>query len=273
MGISPRARRSARKKARKRATGYYTGSRIPRWCRRIRLNGPGSQDGRRGSSAGRSDAPMQTRPVERGTGIGLAAWGDVAVSDDRFYGISPARRSDESRQRLVLRCQVTYLVGTLQFDADREIVALCAAAPRRGASMPRALRARDELHQAAIATDEKVRRDLLLRNRGEIGVRGGVKRVGEEAYDAIAAEFSWGQRNPVHDDQRYRRSARPVVAIGGRDPRGDRRQAVRVDDKPPRPPRGHLRSRRSIRQCTRSIMARIHDVADVTCQYCASEIG
>ena len=69
-------------------------------------------------------------PIEGGSGVGLAAWGDVAVADDPLPGNAGIARPDLVRgsgQDPVLRRFVRNLVGPLQLDADRKVVAAIAA--------------------------------------------------------------------------------------------------------------------------------------------------
>ena len=77
-------------------------------------------------------------PVEGRAGVGLAARRDVAVADDvGRSGIAPLQRAQRAREPRVLRGRVREVVGALELDADREVVAALAAPPRRHARRAR----------------------------------------------------------------------------------------------------------------------------------------
>ena len=78
----------------------------------------------------------QALPVERRTGIGLAARSDVAVPGEVGDRIARSQRRHESREARVLSLRVRPRVGAFELDADREIVAALASLPRRDAGVP-----------------------------------------------------------------------------------------------------------------------------------------
>ena len=61
--------------------------------------------------------------------------------------------------------------GAFHFDPDREIVAARFTLPARFTSVPRALRARHELDQLAVAPDQEVGGHFRARDRGVERVR------------------------------------------------------------------------------------------------------
>jgi hypothetical protein len=75
-------------------------------------------------------------------------------------GIAAAQRPHQPRQPDVLDVLERPVVGTLELDADGEVVAAAAAAPLRLAGVPGALRASDELGEPAVAPDQEMARDL-----------------------------------------------------------------------------------------------------------------
>src|SRR5262249_41602437 len=104
----------------------------------------------------------------------------------------------EKSQGLVLRVLERRVVGALELDADREVVAAAAAAPGRGAGVPGAPLDRDELHHLAVASDQEVRGDLERVHLAEVGVRRRVEAVGEQALDVPAAVLPGRQADRVH---------------------------------------------------------------------------
>jgi hypothetical protein len=80
--------------------------------------------------------------------------------------------------------------------------------------MPRAPPERYELDQCAIAPDEKVCGDMLIRNRGEIGMRVAINAVGEEMLDVRTTEAAGRQADAVNHDQFRTGAFRSIVLIG-----------------------------------------------------------
>src|SRR4029450_7277501 len=110
-------------------------------------------------------APQKARwqrdelPVEARTRVGLASSRDLAVADDRFKWICRSERVEQPIERCVLGGFESGEVGSLECDADREIVA--ASAPRilRRPGVPGAVATRDELGASTVALEQEVRRD------------------------------------------------------------------------------------------------------------------
>ncbi len=146
--------------------------------------------------------------------------------------IAPRERARKPREHPVLRAGVRLGVGAFQLDADRIIVAARTAAPRRFAGVPGALRARDELHQPAVAANQEMRRHAQRRDRRVVRVGHRVETVREEPLDPIAPELSRRERDAVDDDQRDRGIRGPRIAVGRRDLRGEVRAPGGVDGEP-----------------------------------------
>src|SRR5262249_46336170 len=141
-------------------------------------------------------ARAKLRPIERCTRIRLATGRDVAVPHDAFTSERRIRRQqslDQRRERFVLRTFVRQTVGAFELDADREIVARGASAVFRLAGVPRALVKRDELHDLAVAPDERVSRYATRGDRCEIRMCVGWQVTGEQTLDPRPAEFPWRQ--------------------------------------------------------------------------------
>ena len=98
--------------------------------------------------------------------------------------------------------------------------------------MPRAIVAANELHELAIATDQKVRRHAQFGDRREIRMCMRVEAVRKQLYDALAAEFAGRQRDSVHDDKVDRQPGRPRIAIGRADSPCGCRIAGSIDREP-----------------------------------------
>jgi hypothetical protein len=69
----------------------------------------------------------------------------------------------------------------------------------RHASMPRALFATDKLHQAAVASNYKMRRNLHIANLCEVGVGIPVKLVGKKRFYLVATIDAGRQTDGVDD--------------------------------------------------------------------------
>ena len=146
--------------------------------------------------------------------------------------VAARERPDEPGQHCVLRARIRDVVATLELDSDREIIAALPAAPGRLPGMPRALAARHELDQRAVAPDEEVRRHAQFGDRREIRVCAGIEAVGEQPFDGVAAELAGRQRDTVHDDERDLARRRPCVAIGRRLLAREIRDSGGIDRKP-----------------------------------------
>jgi len=129
--------------------------------------------------AGSGDGAVRQRPVEGNAGIGLAPGSDVAMPGKtrRLQArIGSAERRHHLRQGVVLTLVVRVRVGTLELNADREIVARLPALVFGDAGMPRAVIEADVLGHRAVAAYAKVRRHPLARDLREIRMRIGRQR-------------------------------------------------------------------------------------------------
>ena len=136
--------------------------------------------------------------------------GNVA---DRVTRLQHAR---EGGKPTVLGSRERHLAGAFHFDSDREIVAARFALPARFASVPRALRARHELDQPAIAADEEVSGHFHARDRGVERMRRRIEAVGKVLDDAGTAERARRQADVVDDEEVDRAGGGPLVAVGRR---------------------------------------------------------
>src|SRR5437868_12680477 len=120
----------------------------------------------------------EARPVEARAGIGLAARRDVAMRGDvaqRQPGFQP---KNQTGQPGILCTGERTVLGALELDADREIIAARATAPGRGAGVPGTALDRDELDQLAVPADEEVRRHPHAGDLAEIRMCLRVEAVG-----------------------------------------------------------------------------------------------
>ena len=139
--------------------------------------------------------------------------------------------TDEAGEYRVLGLRVGHVVRPLELDPDREIVAAFTALERRRARMPGAAPERDELHDLAVAADQRVRRDLQARDFLEVGVRAGIEPVAEQRLDVRATELPGRQRDSVHDDQLgYRANGARILIGRGTLARGRHESGAGIDD-------------------------------------------
>src|SRR5689334_13511143 len=90
-------------------------------------------------------AVPQKAPIEAGTGVALASWRHVLVTRGAFDRIARSQVCNDRRKHVVLRRFEGLSFETLEFDADRVVVATRLAAPHRRTGMPGARVARNEL--------------------------------------------------------------------------------------------------------------------------------
>ena len=151
------------------------------------------------------------------------------MAGDRFDRIRGLQCAGDARERLILGGLERRVVRAFELDADREIVASRSSAPRRFTGVPRALFARDELHERAVAANEEMRRHSERRYAGVIGMRGGVQTILKELDDARAAELPRRQADRVYDEEIDRRARGTLVAVRRRDERHTAREPRAVD--------------------------------------------
>ena len=112
------------------------------------------------------------------------------------------RRMNRIGQRAILRRLVRSLIGALQLDADREIVAALAALIVRRARMPRAQMERHVLHETRRrGGSADVTRPSSPTIVAKYGCTSARQRVGEQPIDPRPAVFARRQADAVHDDQ------------------------------------------------------------------------
>ena len=138
----------------------------------------------------------------------MSLWPTMGASPQRRQRRS--QRPHQSRQCVVLRRRIRHLVGALELDAHREVIAVLAAAMHRLARVPGAPGHGHVLHQLAVATDEEVGRHLQAGYLRERGMRRRVQPVREQGVDPGPAELARRQRDAVHDDQ-VGHDSRPAV--------------------------------------------------------------
>lgn len=153
------------------------------------------------------------RPVKSGPWIRLSPRGDLVVAGDVRDRITPAKRAGESTEHRILGVRVREQIGAFELESNRKIVASLAALPRRGASVPGAQCAGDELQQRPVAPDQEVRGDADCRKRAEIRMRVRIEPIGEQLDDGVPAELARRQRDVVNDQQRDALALRPRVAV------------------------------------------------------------
>jgi hypothetical protein len=178
--------------------------------------------------------PPVASPVERGPRIGLAAWGDVLVTDDRGDWITAHQCPGESSEARILAGLVRGGIGSFELDADREIVAALAVAPPRLAGVPGSTSAGHELDQRSIALDQEVCRNARGGDGRVIGMLSRVEAIGEKLDDPRASEMSRRQRDVVNDEKADLSVGRPLVAVGRGDLPGRAGDAGAIDGDPRR---------------------------------------
>ena len=155
----------------------------------------------------------KTRPVEVWSRVGLAPWGDVGMPDDVLDRIARAEGTDQGSELPILRRCKRHAVAALEFNPNREVIAAFAAAPVRHARVPRALPARHELDERAVATDEEMGGDPKPGYARVIRVRRWVQPVGEKIENAGAAKLPRRQADAVYDQQVDGTARRSLVAV------------------------------------------------------------
>ena len=160
---------------------------------------------------------FQSRPVEAFPRVGLAARGDVFVAGDvlaRKCGIGGQQGIDDGIELDVLNVFVGRIVGALQLNPDREVIADGAVAVAGNAGMPGALIEGDVLYQFARAADQEMCGNPEVSDALVVGVLAGIQRIGEKLGDALRAKLSRGKADAVNDDQREIVWRLPFVAVG-----------------------------------------------------------
>src|SRR4029077_2315837 len=114
-------------------------------------------------------------------GAGVASRREAEVAADgrpRQRRVGTEERCDQRGERRVLRIGVGRVVGALELDAEREVVAAAAPLVLGLAGVPGAQLKRHVLHDLAVAADEGMGRSAQTPDLPEIRVRGGGQRAG-----------------------------------------------------------------------------------------------
>jgi hypothetical protein len=127
------------------------------------------------------------------------------------------------------------IVRACELDADREIIAARPAEELGRARMPRALVARHELHEFAVAAYQEVRGHAHVAQVAlVIGVRIAVETIQEQRLDRVTAEFAGRQADVVDDHERRHRTCGPHLEVRRRRMARFAHPAVRVNRQQPR---------------------------------------
>ena len=151
--------------------------------------------------------------MRSGIGLSTGRGGNVGMPDAVLDRVGALERPGQIRQYRVLGIGERLVVGPFELDADREVVAAAAAAPRGLPGMPGAPDTRDELDQLAISAYQEVTGNLEALNLAVVRVGTRVEMVGEQVDDAGTAELARRQADVVNDQQLDVRAARPVIAV------------------------------------------------------------
>ena len=110
-------------------------------------------------------------------------------------------RRAQARQGFVLRAFEDLAFEAFEFDADRIVIAVRAAAPRRCTGVPGAIVAAHELPQLAVASYIEMRGHLQAADGPEVGMRVPVEPVGEELLHFVAAIAAGRQADRMQHDE------------------------------------------------------------------------
>src|ERR1700684_3495854 len=105
------------------------------------------------------------------------------------------------RERLVLRILVGQMIRALKLDANGEIIAHGPALILGFTGMPGARLKGHVLHDAAIALDERMRRDALPRDVTKKGMRIRIQSAGKKPIDPSSAELARRQTDAMNDNE------------------------------------------------------------------------
>ena len=92
------------------------------------------------------------------------------MTDDAPDGVGGAESLCELRQGFVLCVGKGLEVGTFELDTNGKIITALSALPLRGAGMPSALEAGNELKQFPVTANQEMTRDLKNLDGFEVGV-------------------------------------------------------------------------------------------------------
>lgn len=157
--------------------------------------------------------PEQAIPVKERSWVGLAPGRNIGMSCNRIDWFALANKTDQIVKDRILNCFKRKIIAAFKFDANRKIVTMRPAIPRRLSGMPCPMSARNELDQFTITANQKMRRHANSGNRLKIGVRARIKLVCEQTDDTVSSKPRGRKTDRMDDDQRNRRIRRAIVKI------------------------------------------------------------
>ena len=116
-------------------------------------------------------------------------------------------------QTFVLHSLVRHAVGTLQLDTNGEVVASDSISEAGFAGVPGSVGEGNELHERAVAANQKMRGDLQVCNAIEAFVGMRVEAIAKELLDVRSPELARRQTDSVHDDQVDVAAGRPGIEV------------------------------------------------------------
>ena len=147
---------------------------------------------------------FQSRPIEKWAGVGLAAWGDVFVAGDvlaRKGGVGGQQGVDDGSELPVLNILIGRIVGALQLNPDREVIADGTVAVTGNPGMPGALIEGNVLDQFAGALNQQMSGHLKVSDALVIGVLSRIQRIGEKLGHPFRAKLTGWQADAVDNNQ------------------------------------------------------------------------
>ena len=163
----------------------------------------------------------------------------MAMPGHRRDRITRLQGIDQFAQGTILRRGVRHLIGALEFDTDRVVVAIFPSQPGRPSGMPGAPVTIDKLHDLPITAHVKVRRHLLSGDFRKIRMRRRIELIEEKARHPVATKFVRRQADVVNDDQGNLAAIRSTAKI--------RRKYLPHPGQPTTTPRPHSIPSRSSR--------------------------
>lgn len=135
------------------------------------------------------------------------------MTDYRFNRIAPSQFAEQMVQHLILSILERLPITALQFDADREIIAVRTPHPGGNPGMPGSTGAGNELDQLAVAPDQEVCCDAQALYFAIIGMSCRIQAIGKQVDYSAAAELIWRQTNGVDDYQPDGFSRGPLISV------------------------------------------------------------
>ena len=141
---------------------------------------------------------MQKGPVKKWARVCLSPGRDVGVgSQIAATGICARHRLTEAGKLLELGWLIFILVAALDFNADREVVAMLAAAKTRQTSVPGTVQTRYILGERPVSLNEKVGRHPQASEPVKARMGGAVEAPHEEVCHCRAPIGALGQADPM----------------------------------------------------------------------------